>query len=58
MQPVYNTTVHTTTAFTPFEFVYGFKLEEPSALREVPTVQYNYKDYVMELKGSCNRLTK
>jgi len=48
---VYNTTVHTTTTFTPFELVYGFKSEVPSALREVPTVQYNYDDYVTELKG-------
>jgi len=48
---VYNTTVHTITTFTSFELVYGFKSEVPSALREVPTVQYNYDDYVMELKG-------
>jgi len=48
---VYNTTMHTTTTFTPFELVYGFKSEVPSALREVPTVQYNYENYVTELKG-------
>jgi len=33
---VYNTTVHTTTAFTPSEVVYGFISEGPSALREAP----------------------
>jgi hypothetical protein len=48
---VYNTTVHTTTSFTPFELVYGFKSEVPSALREAPTTQYNYDDYLIELKG-------
>ena len=48
---VYNTTAHTATTFTPFELVYGFKTEVPSALREAPTVQYNYDDYVTELKG-------
>jgi hypothetical protein len=48
---VYNTTVHTTTIFTPFELVYGFKSDVPSALSVVPTVQYNYEDYVMEWKG-------
>jgi transposase InsO family protein len=35
---VYNTTVYTTTTFTPFELVYGFRSEVPSALRETPTV--------------------
>ena len=31
--------------------MYGFKSEVPSALRETPTVQYNYEDYLTELKG-------
>ena len=48
---VYNTTVHTTTAYTPFELAYGFKSEVPSALREIPNVQYNYENYLTELKG-------
>jgi transposase InsO family protein len=38
---VYNTTVHTATAYTSFELVYGFKSEVPSALRETPSVQYS-----------------
>jgi hypothetical protein len=48
---VYNTTVHTTTGYTPFELVYGFQSEVPSALREIPKVQYNYDDFLTELKG-------
>ena len=48
---VYNTTVHTTTGYTPFELVYGFQSEVPSALREIPKVQYNYEDFLTELKG-------
>jgi hypothetical protein len=48
---VYNTTIHTATECTPFELVYGFKSEMPSALRGSPSVQYNYEDYLTELKG-------
>jgi len=48
---VYNTTVHTTTAYTPFELVYGFKSEVPLALGEPPNVQYNYESYLSELRG-------
>ena len=36
---VHNTTVHTSTAYTPFELVYRFKSEVPSALRETSSVQ-------------------
>jgi hypothetical protein len=48
---VYNTTVHTTTAYTAFELVYGFRSEVPSALREIPNGQYNYENYLVELRG-------
>ena len=48
---VYNTMVHTTTAYTPFELVYGFRSEVLSALRETPSVQYNYENYLTELRG-------
>ena len=48
---VYNTTVPTTTAYTPFELVYGFKSAVPSALREIPGTQYNFDDYLTELMG-------
>jgi hypothetical protein len=43
---VYNTS----TGYTPFELVYGFKSSLPSALQENPTVQYNYDDFLAELK--------
>jgi hypothetical protein len=31
--------------------MYGFKAKIPSALRETPSVQYNYDNYLKELKG-------
>jgi transposase InsO family protein len=43
---VYNTS----TGYTPFELVYGFKSNMPSALQENPSVQYNYDDFLAELK--------
>jgi hypothetical protein len=47
---VYNTTVHTSTGYTPFELVYGFQSTLPSTFHEAPSPQYNY-DYIMELKS-------
>jgi hypothetical protein len=48
---VYNTSTHTATGHTPFELVYGFKASMPSVLQEQPSTQYNYEDYVTELKA-------
>ena len=48
---MYNTIVHATTAYTPFELVYGFKSEILSALREAPSAQYNYDSCLAELRG-------
>jgi transposase InsO family protein len=48
---VYNISTHTSTGYTPFEFIYGFKATMTSALKENPSVQYNYDDFVTELKG-------
>ncbi|PNF22439.1 hypothetical protein B7P43_G15712 [Cryptotermes secundus] len=57
---VYNTTTHTRTAtkFTPFELVYGFKSEVPFTLTHSPSIQYNYEDYLTELKGRLQTGTK
>jgi len=48
---VYNTTVHTTTAYAPFELVYGCRSEVPSALRVTSAVKYNYENFLTELRG-------
>mgnify|MGYP005984551561 FL=1 len=46
----YNTTPHTTTGYTPFELLYGYKANIPSAISQVSTPNYNYDDYLMDLK--------
>jgi hypothetical protein len=46
----YNTTEHTATGYTPFELVFGRKSTLPSTLADNPGPQYNYNDYVTELR--------
>jgi hypothetical protein len=48
---VYKTTVHTSTGYTLFKLVYGFKSQVPSALKETPSISFSYDDYIMELNG-------
>ncbi|KAL4082884.1 hypothetical protein QTP88_029538 [Uroleucon formosanum] len=46
----YNTTVHTSTNFTPYELVFVTKPNIPSAFNKNPEPQYNYDNYVFDLK--------
>jgi hypothetical protein len=48
---IYNTSTHVATGYTPFELVYGFKSELPSNLMGDPNPQYNYDDFLVELKS-------
>jgi len=49
---VYNSTVHTSTNFQPYALVYGHTLEIPIKLKSEPEPQYNYDDYLYNLKQS------
>jgi len=46
----YNTTVHTSTKYTPYELVFGKKPIIPSAFLQAPEPLYNYDDYALDLK--------
>jgi hypothetical protein len=48
---VYNTIEHSATGFTPFELLYGHPSTLPSALKKPPEPQYNYENYVSELRS-------
>jgi len=57
----YNTTPHTATGYTPFELVYGYQAEIPTALTKPPKPTYNDDDYAQELKErlrATNQLAK
>ena len=57
----YNTSKHSATGYTPFELVFGHPSSLPSALKGDPSPQYNYGNYMSELKGSlqtANRIAR
>ena len=41
---------HSSTKFSPFELLFGFPPELPTALKAPPEFKYSYDDYVSELK--------
>lgn len=45
----YNTTVHSTTKFTLFELVFGFKAKLPTSITKSPEFKYTYDDYMDNL---------
>lgn len=47
---VYNTSIHCTTGFTPYELIFGHKAVLPTSLTHYVDINYNYDDYAKDLK--------
>lgn len=45
----YNTTVHTSTKYTPFELIFGTKANLPTSITKSPEFKYTYDDYMDNL---------
>lgn len=50
----YNTTVHKTTRYIPYELLYGRKAHLPSSITRDPEFHYTYDDYVRSLQYKLN----
>lgn len=46
----YNTTPHTSTKFSPYELLYGFRPNLPGNLKTKPQAVYNYDNFLFELR--------
>nr|CAI5826123.1 unnamed protein product [Callosobruchus analis] len=46
----YNTTIHTSTKFSPHELLFGNKPNIPSNIQQTPEFRYTYDNYLDELK--------
>jgi hypothetical protein len=54
-QFTYNTTIHTTTNFTPYELIFSKKPSIPTSFSKKEQPVYNYNDYTFELMQKIQR---
>lgn len=50
----FNTSVHSSTKFTPYELVFGFSPTLPTSITQKPEFKYTYDDYIEDLKLKLN----
>lgn len=51
----YNTSIHASTKFTPYELVFGYKPDLPSSITRDPQFKYTYDSYIDQLKLKLNK---
>lgn len=51
----YNTSVHTSTKFTPFELIFANKPNLPNSITKNPEFKYTYNDYLDEITLKLNK---
>lgn len=54
----YNTSVHSSTKFTPFELVFGIKPSLPSSIVKEPEFKYCYDNYIDDLTFKLQKSRK
>lgn len=52
----YNTTLNSSTGFTPFELVYGKIARIPNSVYKSNEIEVSYDDYASEMRGAFKRL--
>ncbi|GJQ70538.1 hypothetical protein Trydic_g221, partial [Trypoxylus dichotomus] len=50
----YNTHTHSSTGFSPYETLFGNKPYLPNSIVQEPTLNYNYEDYIINLRQKLN----
>lgn len=50
----YNTSVHKSTNYTPYELLFGKKAYLPSSIVQEPKLNYTYDDYIKSLQSKLN----